>query len=149
MSPSGFVSLQAALEMLLRESGLTTGLVNATIHRIWPEVVGGEVARKSWPGLLKRGRLQVFVTDSIWLQQLTMLKPWLLQALGNRLGAPMVQDLYFTLGRPPAPQDPPPSSGRQIQLSPEVEARIQEILRPLPDPECREVVGRILRKRWG
>ncbi len=149
VDPSGFVSLQAALETLLRESGLTTGLVNATIARIWPEVVGEEVARKSRPGLLKSGRLQVFVTDSVWLQQLAMLKPKILEALRIRLQASIVHDLFFTLGMPSPPQEPDTPRRRKTQPPPEGDARIQEILQPLQDLECREVVARILRKARG
>jgi predicted nucleic acid-binding Zn ribbon protein len=147
VSPSGFISLQAALDAVLREFGLTTGIINATIHRIWPKVVGEEVARKSRPGLLKNGRLQVFVTDSVWLQQLSMLKPKLLETLKAHLGAPIVQDLFFTLGMPLASQgtDSPPRR-REAQLSPADEARIEELLQPLQDLECREVLARILRK---
>lgn len=149
MSPSGFISLQAALEAVLKQCGLATGLANATIHRIWPEAVGEEVARKSRPGLLKNGRLQVFVTDSVWLQQLTMLKPKLLKTLRIHLDASIVQDLFFTLGMPFSSQGPDTSCRRESQLSPEEEAQIQELLRPLRDLECREVLARILRKAWG
>ena len=146
MSPSGFISLQAALDAVFKEWGLATGMVNATISRIWPEVVGEEVARKSRPGLLKNGRLQVFVTDSVWLQQLTMLKPKLLESLRSHLNAAVVQDLFFTLGMPLSSQGPKTSGPRQVQLSPEEEARIEEILQPLQGLECREVLARILRR---
>jgi predicted nucleic acid-binding Zn ribbon protein len=141
--------LRAALEAVFKEFGLTTGMVNATISRIWPEVVGEEVARKSRPGLLKNGRLQVFVTDSVWIQQLTLLKPKLLEALRSHLKASIVQDLFFTLGMLPSSQEPGSPRRREAQLSPEEEARIQELLRPLQDLECWEVLTRILRKARG
>ena len=151
MSRSGFTPLQKALEMILQRLGLEVGMANVVVHRVWPHVVGEEVARRSQPGLLRKGRLQVTVADAVWLQQLTMLKPAILASLESHLGSRAVRDIFFTLGPCPdaaAPRPEPVSRGQGDPPSPELEERLREILQPVRDSECREVLARILRKTW-
>jgi hypothetical protein len=131
--------------------GLDVGMANMVVHRVWPEVVGEEVARRSQPGLLRKGRLQVTVADAVWLQQLTMLKPAILARLESHLGSRAVRDIFFTLGTCPgtaAPGAEPASPGQGKPPSPELEERLRKILQPVGDSECREVLARILRKTW-
>lgn len=152
MTRSGFTPLQKALEMTLHRLGLDVGMANVVVHRVWPHVVGEEVARRSQPGLLRKGRLQVTVADAVWLQQLTMLKPAILASLESHLGSRAVRDIFFTLGPCPdaaaAPRPEPVSRGQEDPPSPELEERLREILQPVRDSECREVLARILRKTW-
>ncbi|MFQ5847058.1 MAG: DUF721 domain-containing protein [Candidatus Methylomirabilales bacterium] len=150
MSHSGFTSLRKAVEMTLDRFGLGGGAANVVVHRVWAEVVGEEVARRSQPGLLKNGRLQVTVGDAVWLQQLTMLKPAILAGLESHVGSRVVQDIFFVLGVPSAPtaRPEPPARRGSGPLSPEMQGRLREVLRPIQDQECREVLTRILRKAW-
>lgn len=150
MSQSGFTPLEKAVELTLDRLGLGVGVANVVIHRVWPEVVGEEVARRSQPGMLKNGRLQVTVIDAVWLQQLTMLKPRILASLESHLGTRIVRDIFFTLGTLSFPATRPERAAprKRDGLSPEMEAHVQEILRPVQDEECRKVLGRILTKAW-
>ena len=137
--------------MTLQRLGLEVGMANVVVHRVWPHVVGEEVARRSQPGFLRKGRLQVTVADAVWLQQLTMLKPAILASLESHLGSRAVRDIFFTLGPCPdaaAPRPEPVSRGQGDPPSPELEERLREILQPVRDSECREVLARILRKTW-
>lgn len=151
MSQQRFTSLQEAMGRILDQLGLGVSWATVAIHRAWSEVVGEEVARRSQPGLFKNGRLQVTVSDAVWVQQLTMLKPTILASLEAYLGSPVVRELFFTVGTlsfsPPRHQ----STFRDgnIAICPEMQARLQEALRPIQDQECRVVLARILRKAWG
>lgn len=151
MDGSGFTRLDKAMEMTLDRLGLGVGMPNVIIHRVWPEVVGVEVARRSQPGPIKHGRLQVTVVDAVWLQQLTMLKPRILAGLESHLGSRLVGDIFFTVGTVSlAPARPARASrGRRNRLSPEMQEHVQEILRPVQDEECRNILGRILTNAWG
>jgi len=151
VSHSGFTPMQKALEVTLHQLGLDVGMATVLVHRVWSHVVGEEVARRSQPGLLRKGRLQVTVADAVWLQQLTMLKPAILASLESHLGSRAVRDIFFTLGPCPdaaAPRPEPVSRGQGDPPSPELEERLREILQPVRDSECREVLARILRKTW-
>ncbi|MGH7351376.1 MAG: DUF721 domain-containing protein [Candidatus Methylomirabilales bacterium] len=150
MSHSGFTPLQKALEMTLQGLGLEVGMANVVVHRVWSQVVGEDVARRSHPGLLRNGRLQVTVADAVWLQQLTMLKPTILASLESHLGSRAVRDIFFTLGTCPnaAARPEPASRGQGDPPSPEWEERLTQVLQPVLDSDCREVLARILRKAW-
>lgn len=152
MGHPGFTSLQEAMGITLNQLGLGVSLSTAAIHRVWSEVVGEEVARRSQPGLLKNGRLQVTVSDAVWLQQLTMLKPTILASLESHLGSRVVRELFFTVGTlsfPPVRRESTFRDHKSAAISPEVRTRLQEVLRPIQDEECRIVLTRILRKAWG
>lgn len=151
MSHPGFTSVQEAMERTLDQLGLGISLATVAIHRVWSEVVGEEVARRSQPGLFKNGRLQVTVSDAVWLQQLTMLKPTILSSLESQLGSRLVRELFFTVGPLSFPSAgyESPFRGGSTAISPEMEARLQKVLQPIQDEECRLLLARILRKAWG
>lgn len=150
VSHKGFTSLQKAMEMTLDRLGLGGSLTTVAIQRVWSEVVGEEVARRSRPDRLRNGRLQVIVGDTVWLQQLAMLKPQILAKLEAHLGAPVVREIFFTMGASSSPSFLLRKTYQQksAPLSPEMELRIQEAVRPVQDEGCREVLARILRKAW-
>ena len=150
MSHKGFTSLQKAMEMTLDRLGLGSSLATVAIQRVWSEVVGEEVARRSRPDRLRNGRLQVIVGDTVWLQQLSMLKPQILARLEAHLGTPVVREIFFTVGVSSSPSFLPNKTyhRKSTPLSPEMEVRIQEAVRSVQDEECREVLARILRNAW-
>lgn len=150
MSHPKFTSLREAIGRTLDQLGLGASVATVAIHRAWPELVGEEVARRSEPGLLKNGRLQVTVTDAVWVQQLTMLKPKILASLEAHLGSGIVRELFFSVGRPVVPRPGHASVIRagSSEIDPEVQARLHEVLRPIQDEECRGVLARILTKAW-
>jgi predicted nucleic acid-binding Zn ribbon protein len=62
----------------------------------WPEVVGEDLARRSWPDRFEHGTVYVAVTGSAWSQELRMIKPVILSRLGSLLGnRALVQDVRF------------------------------------------------------
>lgn len=143
--PRAPTPLRILLPETLRALGLERPLKAASLEGLWPEVVGQEVAQRTRPGLISRGRLTVLVADSVWLQQLTMLKPRLIEALNRRLGDPLVQDLFFRvetlppaavrpLAPPPPPAEPPP----QVILD--------AYLAPVQGLPCEPVLARLLRR---
>jgi len=150
MSHPEFTSLREAIGRTLDQLGLGASAATVAIHRVWSEVVGEEVARRSQPGLLKNGRLQVTVSDAVWVQQLTMLKPTILASLEAHLGSGIVRELFFSVGILVFPRPRHESAFRagSSEIDPEVQARLHEVLRPIQDEECRGVVARILTKAW-
>lgn len=146
MSGAGFTRLDKAMEATLERLGLGVGAANVVVHRVWSEVVGEEVARRSQPGLLRNGRLEVTVTDAVWIQQLTMLKPKILSGLESRVGSGIIRDIFFTLGTPAssAPERQRPTRRRSRRITPQMQEEVESILRPIQDQECREILGRIL-----
>lgn len=80
----------------LKRMGVLEQSRQLEIYTRWHELVGQDVARHSRPMKFKNGNLTVAVSSPTWMQQLTMLKPTLLQSLANTLGQGMVKDIRLT-----------------------------------------------------
>ncbi|MCB2182179.1 MAG: DUF721 domain-containing protein [Desulfobulbaceae bacterium] len=77
------------------------------LHRVftfWDELVGADIARRAQPYVIRKGVLWVSVSDSVWMQQLHMLKEMFLHKINKRLKKEKFTDIRFqldsTLGRP-------------------------------------------------
>jgi predicted nucleic acid-binding Zn ribbon protein len=89
--------LSGVLEDLLRGLGLEEQMVRWRAVSLWPEVVGGEAARRSEAVSIDGGTLFVEVASSAWTHQLTFLRRQIQNELNRRLGKPVVQEIVFTL----------------------------------------------------
>jgi len=136
-----------ALGAALRRLGLDGRMQEQGLWRGWAAAVGPGIARHAQPQSLRQGRLVVHVTDPVWLHQLSMMRPRLIEALNLQLGAAAVRELALRVGEVaelPA-QDPPPPSPDAL-AAPDA-ARVEEVealLAPLTDPETREAFRRLL-----
>jgi hypothetical protein len=69
------------------------------VWEVWEEAVGRLVARKAQPSKIQRGKLFVTVSNSAYLQEMQFYKARIRDAVNQRLGAPVVKDIFFVLGR--------------------------------------------------
>ncbi len=76
---------------------LAERMLEETIRREWPQTVGAEAARRTRPGALRQGTLEVSVDNSPWLQELTMRCAAIAAALRKRHGS-AVTGVRFALG---------------------------------------------------
>src|SRR6185437_8459697 len=67
--------------------------------RMWPEVVGEMIARRTEITGLKFHTAVVKVSGAMWIQELNMMKPQILGRLREALGNDAVRDLRFVSGR--------------------------------------------------
>jgi predicted nucleic acid-binding Zn ribbon protein len=65
----------------------------------WPEIVGEKMAEISKPDYIRNKVLFVQVLHPVWAQELTMMKPVLLQSLSRYLKpGDIVRDIVFRVG---------------------------------------------------
>lgn len=64
----------------------------------WKEAVGETVARRAKAKSFKGGILFVTVQDSVWMQELSLLKEKIIDKLNSILGKSIVKDLVFKIG---------------------------------------------------
>jgi hypothetical protein len=69
------------------------------VWEVWEEAVGHLVARKARPSRIHRGKLFVIVSNSAYLQELQFYKVRIKEAVNQKLGAPLVKDIFFALGQ--------------------------------------------------
>jgi predicted nucleic acid-binding Zn ribbon protein len=67
--------------------------------RAWPAVVGEAIARRTEVTGLKFHTAVVKVSGSMWIQELSLMKPQILDRLREALGEDVIRDLRFVQGR--------------------------------------------------
>jgi len=123
-------------------------LLEETIRRDWSRLAGPELGRRSQPGRLKAGVLDVTVDNSPWLHEMTLRSGELLAALQTRFGS-VVASLRLALGVVPAGVDPPKADHRpepRARLSHEEAEVVEAMVASLPDPALAGSLRRLLTK---
>ena len=150
MNRSGWrhpVRIGDAMTATLQRLGLEGRIRQHDIWRVWPLVVGHEIARHAQPHAIIQGRLIVHVTDSVWLHHLSMMRHRLVPALNEKLAPAGIREMVLRVGEVPAvPEGPSPKmtpSGSAPQLHPARLAEIDEALSSLGDAPFRETLRRV------
>ena len=116
----------------------------ADVVAVWPEAVGGAIARNAWPARIARdGTLHVSTSSSAWAFELGLLEAQLLERLAEALGAAGPQKLRFAPG--PLPEAGAAADEAQ-RAAPEVtEQHLQageEVAAPIEDGNLRKLVAK-------
>lgn len=69
-----------------------------SITKIWKDVTGDVISQVSIPIHLEDGVLTVNVRDTIWLNQLTLLKKEIIKQINENLGKEVVKDIKYKVG---------------------------------------------------
>lgn len=78
--------------------GLESKLFEARLRRHWPDLVGEAIATHTRPDQIRFKKLHVCVHNSVWLQQLTFLKPVLLEKVNGMAGETLVTEIVLRIG---------------------------------------------------
>lgn len=127
--------------------GFSDKLRQYRAFQIWEAVVGPQIAAHAHPARIRDGVLEVKVDQPVWMQQLQLLKPRILQQLNQQLEGTGLRDIFWRHGRiepgAPVPVPPPPLP----PLPAATAARIDSILAPLADEELRTALRRVLERQ--
>ena len=129
---------------------LAERLLEDTIRREWRQALPADLSRRSEPGELKRGSLEVRVDNSVWLHELTLRTDELVAALARRHGA-VVRSVHVQLGRlRPAPEAAaaaaPVRRETRPRLTPEEAREADALVAELSDPEIARALRRLYTK---
>lgn len=78
--------------------GLESKLFEARLRRHWSDIVGEPIATHTRPDQIRFKKLHVYVHNSVWLQQLTFLKPVLLEKVNGMAGDQLVTEIVLRIG---------------------------------------------------
>ncbi len=148
--------LQSVREILGRvvdSCGIGGRLEEQRVIERWAEAVGPEIARHTCALRVSGRVLHVTVDTSSWAQELSLLKPLILEALARVGGRSVVRDVRLAVGvlPPRSPQDVP----HGVNAAPDGERAARRItdlstsLESVPDPVLRERLAKILVKHVG
>jgi predicted nucleic acid-binding Zn ribbon protein len=90
--------LGPTLSAVARQYGLDAKLLEYRLRRRWPEIVGDQVAAHTRPDAVRYRQLYLIAENSVWLQQLTFLKPSLLEKINAAAGGPILSDIVLRVG---------------------------------------------------
>lgn len=137
------------LKQLLGHQGLAHQLTRYQAWLIWDKLVGEQIARRARPLRLRQNVLEVQVDHPVWMQQLQMLKPKILEKLQQKIPNAGITDIYLrksstALHRPTesAPQSGPPPWKQQSLTQQELE-QIDHQLAEITDTELRAEMKRL------
>lgn len=89
------------LSGLAKRLGLESRLLELRLQRDWGRIVGEPIASHTRPDQIRFKKLYLIVRNSVWMQQLTFLKPALLSKL-HEANATIITDLTLRVGEIPA-----------------------------------------------
>lgn len=113
--PGTLDSFSTILSGLSKRLGLESRLVELRLQHQWRNLVGEPMASHTWPSQIRFKKLYLIVRNSVWLQQLTFLKPALLAKLQAEAGPELVTDIVGRVGELPTDLETPP-----VDLHPDI-----------------------------
>ena len=130
---------------------LAERLLEESLRRDWPQIVGPDAARRSRPLALRLGALQVSVDNSPWLQELTLRSAAIATTLRERHGSAVnaVRFVLATTAPGVAPAKEPTHSRTVVplrQLSAEEARQVDDAARRLADHGLAASFRRLLTK---
>lgn len=90
-------SINKLLNSLIASKGWKGRVEIHKVFTFWDNVVGPDIAKQAQPYVIRQNILWVNVTDSVWMQQLHLLKEMLLEKLNKRIKKEKLADIRFQL----------------------------------------------------
>jgi len=141
-------SVSSVLEGLTRRLGLESKLLENRLRRDWESIVGEPVASHTSPDQIRYKKLYLLVHNSVWLHQLTFLKPSLLHKLNCVAGGELITDIVMRVGElPDAGHIPASTEELGAAPSPPSEALIAEVsahVTTIQDPLLRDRFAQLM-----
>ena len=142
----GLNKLSFTLGSMLKARGIESRLSEYRILGQWEKAVGPVIAGHAQPQALRGKKLFLAVDSPAWMQQLSMLKPEIIEKINGRLGKPAINDLSLRLGEiTPVPR----RREEALVLAPldaEERAQVERYVADIADPATREAVRRVIEK---
>ena len=92
--------LKFFLEKSLKGLNLEGTYQVSKVFGLWPTLVGPLIAQNTKPRFFRQGILIVEVASAAWANELTLLKPGIMQALEKRLGKGLIRDIRWQVAPP-------------------------------------------------
>ncbi len=97
--PRGPYRVGDVVNQLLARRGYVQQQAQDEIQSIWNDIVGAQLAAQTRIGRIRRGVLDVFVSNSTLLQELSFRKAELLRALEQPFGGAAIKEIRLRIGQ--------------------------------------------------
>lgn len=137
------------LKQLLNEPGIGEQINRHQAWLIWDKLVGEQIAARARPLKLRKGVLEVQVDHPVWMQQLQMMKPQILEKITAKIPNAGITDIYLRQSRGNQGYRPTkqktsaePPAWTKKELSGEEKEAIEAELSGINNPELKEEMRR-------
>ncbi|MEO6308782.1 MAG: DUF721 domain-containing protein [Nitrospiraceae bacterium] len=142
-------SLSSILEGVARRLGLESKLLENRLRRDWVSIVGEPIASNTWPDQIRYKKLYLLVHNSVWMHQLTFLKPTLIQKLNGATGGELITEIVLRVGEIPlrtaaSPTTPPLDD--DVIVSEVALAEVSSHVSAIQDPDLRLLFTSVISK---
>lgn len=140
----------SVLKQVLGNNNLDDQLSRYQAWVIWDKLVGEQIAHRARPLRFRQGILEVQVDHPVWMQQLQMLKPKILEKLQQQLPNADITDIYLRKAATPhargrlSPKKQEAPKWQETQLSEREKKQIEIQLNPLQDPDIKDEMRRLI-----
>jgi hypothetical protein len=138
--------LSLSLDKLLKNRGFQGRLHEYRIFGQWERCVGAMIARHAQPQSVRASRLLLIVDSPAWMQQLTLLKPEIIEKLNKSLGKTAIKDITLKLGEIPSDHEHIPEEPTATPLGPDERATIEQCVAKIADVATRDAIRRVIEK---
>jgi len=139
--------LSVTLVKMLKARGLESRLKEYRVLGQWEKAVGKVIARHAQPCFLRGQKMTLVVDSPAWMQQLSLLKPELIEKVNRHFGHNVIRDIVLKLGDvAPRPGQAPEDIPIRAELTRDEREKIEYAIQDLHDPEIREAVRRVMEK---
>jgi hypothetical protein len=138
--------LSHTLGSMLKARGLGGRLSEYRVFGQWEKSVGPVIARHAQPQAVRGKKLTLVVDSPAWMQQLSLLKPEIVEKVNSALGKETIKAITLRLGEVESrtvPLEEPPVRTVLGQVERE---RIEDYVRGIGDPDIRKAVSRVIEK---
>lgn len=134
------------LKRILESRGLGNSLSEYRILNQWQDAVGAVIAHHAQPQAMYGKKLTLTVDSTAWMQQLSLLKPEIIERVNNHYGGEVILDITLKLGELTSSLKPLEAPSVKAILSREERALVATYLQNIHDLDTRENVRRVIEK---
>ena len=136
----------ATLVKILKARGLEGRLSEYYVFGRWEKAVGATIARHARPEALRAKKLTVIVDSPVWMQQLSLLKPEIIEKVNRGLGKDAIREIALRLGEVVPKEEQPEEVTVRASLDAGDRAKIEQYVQDVHDPETRAAIERVIEK---
>jgi len=138
--------LSHTLGSMLKARGLGSRLDEYRVFGQWEKSVGPVIARHAQPQTVRGKKLTLVVDSPAWMQQLSLLKPQIVEKVNRTLGKETIKDIMLRLGEVESRKQASEAPPVRTVLSQDERAKIEDYVREISDADTREAVRRVIEK---
>ncbi len=135
------------LGALMKARGLQSRLSEYRIFGQWEKTVGSVIAGHAQPVAVRGSKLFLAVDSPAWMQQLSLLKPEIIEKVNRSLGKQAIRELGLNLGEVAALQTRAEDEVRAaVDLTADERAKIESTVAAIGDGDVRQALRRVMEK---